>query len=298
MRWINHAAFAALLAASLLSLALSPSSLTTVEVGGEFQLPVPSSRLAVSAFSALLSLALLVEGLPRYRRSAFIARVEGQVPEMVKSFQSAFSTGLTMADAARMVAESGLSPINGIFRQALANYRLTGDLPASLFRAVAGSGSRKAVSALKVIMAAYQHGAGAEEALEALYRSLSQLREFESQKRSHLGQYTAIIYVMVPIFSLVASIVVVGFIPQLQSLKASSSPFAEGIGGGGGIGISVPTGLSIIQLTSSVISLFAGAIIGRLVYGDPWAGLIHSSALVAISLAVYLAAPLASGMFT
>ncbi len=112
MRWINHAAFAALLAASLLSLALSPpSSLTTVEVGGEFQLPVPSSRLAVSAFSALLSLALLVEGLPRYRRSAFIARVEGQVPEMVKSFQSAFSTGgLTMADAARMVAESGLSP--------------------------------------------------------------------------------------------------------------------------------------------------------------------------------------------
>ncbi len=84
-----------------------------------------------------------------------------------------------------------------------------------------------------------------------------------------------------------ASIVVVGFIPQLQSLKASSSPpFAEGGigGGGGGIGISVPpTGLSIIQLTSSVISLFAGgAIIGRLVYGgDPWAGLIHSSALVA-----------------
>ncbi len=59
------------------------------------------------------------------------------------------------------------------------------------------------MSALKVIMAAYQHGgAGAEEALEALYRSLSQLREFESQKRSHLGgQYTAIIYVMVPPYS-------------------------------------------------------------------------------------------------
>ncbi len=298
MRWITHAAFAALLAAALMALALSPSSLTTVELGGEFQLPVPSSRLAVSAFSALLALAMLVEGYPRYARSALIARIEGQVPEMVKSFQSAFSTGLTMADAARMVAESGLSPINGIFRQALANYRLTGDLPSSLLRAVEGSGSRKAASALKVIMAAYQHGAGAGGALEALYRSLSQLRDFESQKRSHLGQYTAIIYVMVPIFSLVASIVVVGFIPQLQSLKASSSfPPAESIGGGG-VGISVSTGLSIIQLTSSAISLFAGVIIGRLVYGDPWAGLIHSSALVIISLAVYLAAPLASGMFT
>lgn len=296
MSKLLHIAAAALTASAFIALSFSTETPTQIEIGRLVTIGTPSNPLYVGLFSLLLSMALLLEGYPRLRRSIYINRLEALIPEMVKSFQSAFATGLTMVDAARLVAESNLSPMNSLFRNALRRYETIGNLSTAMLASAANSGSRKLLSAIKLIIAAYEHGAGAEMALDALYRSLLQLREYENQKRSHLGQYVAIVYVMILIFSLVASIVVVGFIPQLQSIKASSSPFAQGIGTQG-LGLNVPTALSIIQFSTIIISIFAGAIIGKLINGDPWSGLTHSAALILISLTIYETAPLLSQLF-
>lgn len=296
MSRLIHVASAALLVSAFIALFASTKTPVQIEIGRLINVYTPSSPPYVGAFSLLLSISLLLEGYPRLKRRTYIHKLESLIPEMVKSFQSAFATGLTMIDAARLVAESNLSPMNQLFRDALRRYETSGNLSTSMLASAASTGSRKLSSAMKLIIAAYDHGAGAETALDALYRSLLQLREYENQKRSHLGQYVAIVYVMVLIFSLVASIVVVGFIPQLQSIKTASSPFAQGIGAQG-LGLTVPSALSIIQFISIIISIFAGLIIGKLINGDHWSGLTHSAILILISLAIYEATPLLSSIF-
>ncbi|MEL9991340.1 MAG: type II secretion system F family protein [Thermoproteus sp.] len=227
--------------------------------------------------------ALMAVGIPAYRRAVFVYRLEGQIPQALRVVSDAVAAGMDLKSAFEAVAALGLSPMNQVFRRVLllsdfggltaeeALWRVASELPSANFRRFA-----------LIVAEAARSGARLPEVLDVAARTFASVVDFRRELWSQLRPYVALFYAVILVFVALSDVIVYLLLPQLAQLSVQ----LPSLPAGGGLQVSTPARedvLSILFLTSLVQSVVGGAIVGRIAYFSPRAGLLHGGVAALVS---------------
>jgi flagellar protein FlaJ len=152
-------------------------------------------------------------------------------------------------------------------------WRVAGEIPSPNFRRF-----------VLIVTEAARSGARLPEVLDVAARSFATVVEFRQETASQLRPYVVLFYVVVTVFAMLADVLVYVFLPQLVQLTA---PTQLGVRQ---VVLERGDVLRILYISGFVSAVMGGLIVGKVVYGSPWAGLVHAGTVVII-LAVGLWAP-------
>ncbi|MEZ0248587.1 MAG: secretion system protein, partial [Thermoproteus sp.] len=130
-------------------------------------------------------------------------------------------------------------------------------------------------------------GARLPEVLDVAARSFAAVMDFRRELRSQLRPYVVLFYTLIAVFAALSDVLVYMLLPQFAKFAASQP--AGPIGGIKAAAVPIEDVLSVLFLTALIQSVVGGAIVGRLAYFSPRAGLVHGGVAVLISTIALLA---------
>ncbi|WP_237179376.1 type II secretion system F family protein [Pyrobaculum ferrireducens] len=236
-----------------------------------------------------LGAVLIAVGYGAWRRSVFVYRLEGQIPQVLRVFSDAAAAGLDMRSALEVAAQLGVRPMADVLRRVLslaevggltveeALWRMAGELPSANFRRFA-----------LIITEGVRSGARLPEVLDVAARSFATVVEFRSSLLSQLRPYVALFYAVLLVFAALADVLVYFLLPELAKFSAASAGPIQGIQPAV---VSRDLAIRVLYISGIANSVVGGAVVGRLVSGSARAGMVHGGAGV-IMVGVGLWAPM------
>jgi flagellar protein FlaJ len=246
---------------------------------------MPFSEFLLLAASAAASAAFFAAGYRPYRRAVFRARLEAQMPEALRAIADAVSGGLDLRSAFNVVASLGVSPIADVFRRVVALSSVGGATAAEALWAVAEELDVPSFKRLALIVVeAARSGARLPEVLGTAARTFATVIEFRRDLAAQLRPYVLLYYAVVGLFAVLSDVLIYFLLPRLSQLSASiaTSALRPAV-------LNAQDALAVLLLTAIAQALVGGLIVGRVVYFDARAGLVHASLAAALSSAVLLA---------
>ncbi|KUO88390.1 MAG: secretion system protein [Thermoproteus sp. JCHS_4] len=246
---------------------------------------MPFPGFLLLAASAAASAAFFAAGYRPYRRAVFRARLEAQMPEALRAIADAVSGGLDLRSAFNVVASLGVSPIADVFRRVVALSSVGGATAAEALWAVAEELDVPSFKRLALIVVeAARSGARLPEVLGTAARTFATVIEFRRDLAAQLRPYVLLYYAVVGLFAVLSDVLIYFLLPRLSQLSASitTSTLRPAV-------LNAQDALAVLLLTAIAQALVGGLIVGRVVYFDARAGLVHASLAAALSSAVLLA---------
>ncbi|MFP3251340.1 MAG: type II secretion system F family protein [Thermoproteus sp.] len=246
---------------------------------------MPFPEFLLLAASAAASAAFFAAGYRPYRRAVFRARLEAQMPEALRAIADAVSGGLDLRSAFNVVASLGVSPIADVFRRVVALSSVGGATAAEALWAVAEELDVPSFKRLALIVVeAARSGARLPEVLGTAARTFATVIEFRRDLAAQLRPYVLLYYAVVGLFAVLSDVLIYFLLPRLSQLSASitTSALRPAV-------LNAQDALAVLLLTAIAQALVGGLIVGRVVYFDARAGLVHASLAAALSSAVLLA---------
>ncbi len=246
---------------------------------------MPFPEFILLAASAAASAAFFAAGYRPYRRAVFRARLEAQMPEALRAIADAVSGGLDLRSAFNVVASLGVSPIADVFRRVVALSSVGGATAAEALWAVAEELDVPSFKRLALIVVeAARSGARLPEVLGTAARTFATVIEFRRDLAAQLRPYVLLYYAVVGLFAVLSDVLIYFLLPRLSQLSASitTSTLRPAV-------LNAQDALAVLLLTAIAQALVGGLIVGRVVYFDARAGLVHASLAAALSSAVLLA---------
>ena len=246
---------------------------------------MPFPEFLLLAASAVASAAFFAAGYRPYRRAVFRARLEAQMPEALRAIADAVSGGLDLRSAFNVVASLGVSPIADVFRRVVALSSVGGATAAEALWAVAEELDVPSFKRLALIVVeAARSGARLPEVLGTAARTFATVIEFRRDLAAQLRPYVLLYYAVVGLFAVLSDVLIYFLLPRLSQLSASiaTSTLRPAV-------LNAQDALAVLLLTAIAQALVGGLIVGRVVYFDARAGLVHASLAAALSSAVLLA---------
>jgi len=246
---------------------------------------MPFPGFLLLAASAAASAAFFAAGYRPYRRAVFRARLEAQMPEALRAIADAVSGGLDLRSAFNVVASLGVSPIADVFRRVVALSSVGGATAAEALWAVAEELDVPSFKRLALIVVeAARSGARLPEVLGTAARTFATVIEFRRDLAAQLRPYVLLYYAVVGLFAVLSDVLIYFLLPRLSQLSASitTSALRPAV-------LNAQDALAVLLLTAIAQALVGGLIVGRVVYFDARAGLVHASLAAALSSAVLLA---------
>ncbi|MFP3212211.1 MAG: type II secretion system F family protein [Thermoproteus sp.] len=246
---------------------------------------MPFPEFLLLAASAAASAAFFAAGYRPYRRAVFRARLEAQMPEALRAIADAVSGGLDLRSAFNVVASLGVSPIADVFRRVVALSSVGGATAAEALWAVAEELDVPSFKRLALIVVeAARSGARLPEVLGTAARTFATVIEFRRDLAAQLRPYVLLYYAVVGLFAVLSDVLIYFLLPRLSQLSSSiaTSTLRPAV-------LNAQDALAVLLLTAIAQALVGGLIVGRVVYFDARAGLVHASLAAALSSAVLLA---------
>ncbi|MEM1616155.1 MAG: type II secretion system F family protein [Pyrobaculum sp.] len=228
------------------------------------------------------SAVLVALGLPAWRRAVFVYKLEGQIPQALRVISDASAAGMDLKSAFEAVAALGLRPLAEVFRRVVslselggltveeALWRVAGELPSANLRRFA-----------LIVTEAARSGARLPEVLDVAARSFATVVDFRRELWSQLRPYVALFYAVIVVFVALADVLVYVLLPELAKFAASQP--AGPVGGVKTSAVPMEDALAVLFLTVLIQSAVGGAIVGRLSYFSPRAGLVHGGVAALVS---------------
>ncbi|RFA95566.1 type II secretion system F family protein [Pyrobaculum aerophilum] len=235
---------------------------------------------------------LVAVGLPAWRRSVFIYRLEGQIPQVLRVLSDAAAAGLDLKSAVEASASLALRPMAQVLRRVLsltemggltveeAFWQVAKEVPSADFRRFA-----------LILIEAARSGARLPEVLNVAARSFATVVEFRQSVASQLRPYVALFYAVMVVYAVLADVLVYFLLPQLAKFTPPQAP----VGGIQPYLLSRDTALRVLLISGGVGGVIGGLVVGRVVYGVARAGLLHGG-ISLILVTVLLWAPLWLGI--
>jgi len=135
-----------------------------------------------------------------------------------------------------------------------------------------------------IVVEAARSGARLPEVLGTAARTFATVIEFRRDLAAQLRPYVLLYYAVVGLFAVLSDVLIYFLLPRLSQLSASitTSTLRPAV-------LNAQDALAVLLLTAIAQALVGGLIVGRVVYFDARAGLVHASLAAALSSAVLLA---------
>jgi len=266
---------------------VSPKAPITFQFGkSTITIPIVSNIEYGSTLAMLIAAELLITAIPRYRVWRVNTDVDTELPSVIRVIRDGLSSGLTFNEITGLVRRVGKGRVGETLSRAVAAQMGGESTIRDYILKEAGRIGNENLTSLAIILdTVLRRGAREVEVLDMAYRSFDSYLSYTYEKSNSLRPYVALIYVIMILYVVLASIIAYLLLPQIarMSLSTVSGVPAPTVGI-----TTIPTQLFATLLGLSIIiqSLIAGAIIGRVTYGKASVGMLHASILMIVLTAV------------
>ena len=246
-------------------------------------LALPSNYVYISFYVASAALVMLAASIPEYSKWRINNYVTSELPTFIRIIRDGLSAGLTITEAVNLTfRQSG-----ALARELSGRLKLSvigpGELSDALMNLAYELNNRYLELASIILESALRSGAKATEVLDLAYKELDNVVINELDKVNSLKPYIALAYAIVIMYVFLGSVILVILIPKLISTASTiAGSLPTGLISFGSLNINVTTSLFVYSIM--VQSLFAGMIIGKVVYRNLGVGLMHSSIMTIIAV--------------
>ena len=245
---------------------------------------IPLDQRVNNSLALTLLAAILPPSIVEFNNIRWLRGVDRNIPLLLRDLTEAVRSGETLIRALEEAAERDYGPISKYLERAMVRLSLTSDLEASLRwmgeQLVRPSAMRMAT----ILIEASESGGRVVEILEAAVSLFNQIAEYRGEREAQTRPYILLAYMGSIIFMVIAYVILFQFLAPLST--AAENPEMMGVPIVQNV-LDISYYKSILFWASVMESVFGGLIAGKISGGKLAAGLIHSSILLAVTIAFF-----------
>ena len=245
---------------------------------------IPLDQKVNNSLALTLLAAILPPSIVEFNNIRWLRGVDRNIPLLLRDLTEAVRSGETLIRALEEAAERDYGPISKYLERAMVRLSLTSDLEASLRwmgeQLVRPSAMRMAT----ILIEASESGGRVVEILEAAVSLFNQIAEYRGEREAQTRPYILLAYMGSIIFMVIAYVILFQFLAPLST--AAENPEMMGVPIVQNV-LDISYYKSILFWASVMESVFGGLIAGKISGGKLAAGLIHSSILLAVTIAFF-----------
>ncbi|RJS86704.1 hypothetical protein CW701_01900 [Candidatus Bathyarchaeota archaeon] len=245
---------------------------------------IPLDQRVNNSLALTLLAAILPPSIVEFNNIRWLRGVDRNIPLLLRDLTEAVRSGETLIRALEEAAERDYGPISKYLERAMVRLSLTSDLEASLRwmgeQLVRPSAMRMAT----ILIEASESGGRVVEILEAAVSLFNQIAEYRGEREAQTRPYILLAYMGSIIFMVIAYVILFQFLAPLST--AAENPEMMGVPIVQNV-LDISYYRSILFWASVMESVFGGLIAGKISGGKLAAGLIHSSILLAVTIAFF-----------
>ena len=245
---------------------------------------IPLDQRVNNSLALTLLAAILPPSIVEFNNIRWLRGVDRNIPLLLRDLAEAVRSGETLIRALEEAAERDYGPISKYLERAMVRLSLTSDLEASLRwmgeQLVRPSAMRMAT----ILIEASESGGRVVEILEAAVSLFNQIAEYREEREAQTRPYILLAYMGSIIFMVIAYVILFQFLAPLST--AAENPEMMGVPIVQNV-LDISYYKSILFWASVMESVFGGLIAGKISGGKLAAGLIHSSILLAVTIAFF-----------
>jgi len=266
---------------------VSPKAPITFQFGkSTITIPLVSNIEYGSTLAMLIAAELLITAIPRYRVWRVNTDIDTELPSVIRVIRDGLRAGLTLNEITGLVRRVGKGRVGEILSRAVAAQMGGESTIRDYVLKEAGRIGNENLASLAIILdTVLRRGTREVEVLDMAYRSFDSYLSYTYERNASLKPYVALIYIIMILYVVLASIIAYLLLPQIARMSLST---VSGVPAPTVSITTIPTQLFATLLGLSIIiqSLIAGAIIGRVTYGKASVGMLHASILMIVLTAV------------
>ncbi|MCX8204447.1 MAG: type II secretion system F family protein [Candidatus Nezhaarchaeota archaeon] len=242
---------------------------------------VPISLNVINMLMIGILVSIAGPGFIEYMSYRWVREAEKGLVSMFSGLASGVRSGMILSRALEVVEKTVTRPLASEVRRCLVRMQLGMDFEEAVRGLAERLKSPKLVMASALLVEASRSGGLMAEVLDSARRVYEAYDEYEGERATNLKPYGMILYVSVLIFIAVSYMLIHQFfIPMIEVSKAAGAPFLAAMR-------ETSFYKAILYYGGFMEGLFAGLVVGKLVYGSVRYGLIHSFALCAINIVAF-----------
>ena len=247
--------------------------------------PLPSNYVYVSVYVVSAALVILIASIPEYGRWRINNYVTGELPTFIRMIRDGLSTGLTITETVNLTFRQGGVLAREVGGRIGSSVIGPSELGTALMGLARELNNRYLELASIVLESALRSGTKAAEVLDLAYREIDNVVVNELDKVNSLKPYITLAYTIIIVYVFLGSVILAILIPRLISTTSTIvSSLPTGLLSFGNLSVNVINSLFVYSIM--IQSIFTGMIIGKVVYRNLSVGLMHSSIMTIMAVAL------------
>lgn len=212
------------------------------------------------------------------------AAIDKKLPEFLIGLSEASSTGITLTRAIELAAKKKIEPLSSELQRVVTLISWGRSLEDALKEFADRIETRLARRTSILVSEISRSGGDIQEVLETVSKYINELHTLETERKSLIRPYIAIVYIAFFIFVFIDILLIRTFFGELKSIQLLMAQ-------GGGLFLGGTMDLPVIEQVLSQLcileGLFGGLVAGKMGEGSVGAGLKHSMILMASGFAAF-----------
>ncbi len=245
---------------------------------------IPLEQRVNNSIALTLLVAILPPSIVEFNNIRWLRSVDRNIPLLLRDLAEAVRSGETLVRALEEAAKRNYGPVSRYLEKAMVRLSLTSDLEASLRwmgeKLVRPSAMRMAT----ILIEASESGGKIVDILEAAVSLFNQIAEYRDEREAQTRPYLLLAYMGSIVFMVISYVILLQFLAPLSTAAETpemmGAPIIQNV-------LDISYYKAILFWASVMESIFGGLIAGKISGGRLTAGLIHSSILLAVTIAFF-----------
>ena len=245
---------------------------------------IPLEQRVNNSIALTLLVAILPPSIVEFNNIRWLRSVDRNIPLLLRDLAEAVRSGETLVRALEEAARRNYGPVSRYLEKAMVRLSLTSDLEASLRwmgeKLVRPSAMRMAT----ILIEASESGGKIVDILEAAVSLFNQIAEYRDEREAQTRPYLLLAYMGSIVFMVISYVILLQFLAPLSTAAETpemmGAPIIQNV-------LDISYYKAILFWASVMESIFGGLIAGKISGGRLTAGLIHSSILLAVTIAFF-----------
>lgn len=245
---------------------------------------IPLEQRVNNSIALTLLVAILPPSIVEFNNIRWLRSVDRNIPLLLRDLAEAVRSGETLVRALEEAAKRNYGPVSRYLEKAMVRLSLTSDLEASLRwmgeKLVRPSAMRMAT----ILIEASKSGGKIVDILEAAVSLFNQIAEYRDEREAQTRPYLLLAYMGSIVFMVISYVILLQFLAPLSTAAETpemmGAPIIQNV-------LDISYYKAILFWASVMESIFGGLIAGKISGGRLTAGLIHSSILLAVTIAFF-----------
>jgi archaeal flagellar protein FlaJ len=211
-------------------------------------------------------------------------QVEQNIPRLLRDITESVRSGMTMSRALEEASQRNYGPVSKELERAVSMFVLGATFEDALMFLAKRLRRPVAMRMCTILVEAQKTGGKLIEVLDTSVELFSSLNSFNEEQKTNMKPYMVTIYMATLTFLIISFIMLHQFLAPLalasKSVSSSQSGLLSGV-------YDINYYASLLFWGALLESIFGGLVVGKIVYRDLAAGLIHSLVLIVITLVFF-----------